>query len=294
MSYWTPWANHRPVCNYTNQTRSRTDGVVLHVTAAPHAASQFGWFNTPQSGVSAHYHVAADGMLEQYVDADLTAWAQCAGDARLISIETQGGASGRWTAPQAATLARLISELAAHYNFPISAMNSSKTDERGIGYHALGVAATRAQRRAGISQTGGELWSRAVGKVCPGAERITQLPEIIAALRGCSPRSPQAAQLEGMENDMTSEQAQQLADINWLVGNSLAPAAGRTEQRTEEIVNSTRAMSAQLTALAASVKALSEAQGLDPSQVAKSIDAAVANALSDLKVTLTTADEEGE
>lgn len=291
MSYWTPGAAHRPVCNYTNRARPRTDGVVLHVTAAPGATSQFGWFNNRNSGVSAHFHVAADGRLEQYIDADLIAWAQRGGDQRLLSIETQGGANGRWTPEQASTLARLIRDLAEHYDFPISLMGSSRTSERGIGYHALGVPATRSQLNAGISQTGGELWSSAVGKVCPGPERIAQIPEIIAAAAGCTQQPLKAAQIQGTENEMTPEQAQQLAEAHWLIGNSLAPAAGRTEQRTEEIINTTRAMSAQIAALSASVKALSEAKGLDSAQVAKSIDAAVSEALKDLKVTLTTTPE---
>ena len=44
MSFWLGWAVHKPLkINFTPKSRSRTDGIILHV-AASEAASLHGWF----------------------------------------------------------------------------------------------------------------------------------------------------------------------------------------------------------------------------------------------------------
>ena len=80
-------------------------------------------------------------------------------------------------------------------------MGSSR-GERGVGYHLLGVPATAAQKAAGVSQTGGELWSGAVGKVCPGPDRVKQMGKVVALAGG----------REG-EDELTPEQARQLSTL---------------------------------------------------------------------------------
>lgn len=187
---WLAYAVKRPVRNFTNSRRARTDGVVLHVSAGPNASSLFGWFNNPKSSASSHFHVAYDGTIEQYVDTDLTAWAQVRGDSHLLSIETQGAATGEWTEAQLASLARLLKDLSAMYGFPLSLMGSSRRGERGVGYHLQGVPANKSQKARGVSQTGGELWSGAVGKVCPGPDRVRQIPALIARAAGGTVTAP--------------------------------------------------------------------------------------------------------
>lgn len=179
---WLDWCVKKPLkINFTKGMWSKYpkwEGIILHV-AASEAASLHGWFSNPSAKASSHFYVRRDGTVEQYVSLKDRSWAQQHGNDRLISIETQGMGSGEWTAAQVASLARLCNELAAKYGFPLRQMTSSKVTEKGIGYHALGVAITAEQLKKGVSQTGGELWSSARGKVCPGPDRIKQVPSII-------------------------------------------------------------------------------------------------------------------
>ena len=186
--------------NFTARARRRTDGIVLHV-AVSEAASLHGWFSNPKAYASSHLYVRRDGTVEQYIDLDQISWAQKDGDARCLSVETQGGALGEWTDAQVKSLARIVRETSAHYGFPLRVMGSSR-GERGVGYHLLGVPATAAQKAAGVSQTGGELWSGAVGKVCPGPDRVKQMGKVVALAGG----------REG-EEELTPEQAKQLSTL---------------------------------------------------------------------------------
>lgn len=178
MSYWLHWAVKRPIKrNYTNRRRARTDGIILHVDAMA-AKTLYGFFNSPGASASSHLFVKFDGTVEQYVDLDLISWASARGDARCISVETQGKGAGKWTAAQVNSLARIIRETSQHYGYPLRLMTSSK-GQKGVGWHKLGVPASTFQKNRGVSQTGGELWSKAVGKICPGPERIPQIPGIV-------------------------------------------------------------------------------------------------------------------
>lgn len=190
---WLDGVVRKPlVRNYTRARRGRTDGVILHV-AAGESPSLYGWFSNPRSKASSHFYVRYDGTVEQYVDTDYISWASVKGDARCISIETEGLGGGTWTDKQVASLAWLIRTLQAHYGFPLRAMTSSKVGEKGVGYHALGVPANLWQKVRGISQTGGEKWSGAVGKICPGPARIRQVPTVIAMAGGGQGSAPQAS-----------------------------------------------------------------------------------------------------
>lgn len=187
-----PGAQWRPITrNYTAKPRARTRGIILHV-AASEAASLRGWFNNPKARASSHFYVRRDGTVEQYVDLDQVSWTSGAGSSETIGVETQGMAHGEWTPAQVAALANIISWCAARYKFPIKTMGSSKAYERGVGWHALGVPGTYRQKARGVSQTGGQLWSSAVGKVCPGAERVRQIPGIVRAATG-QPATPAPA-----------------------------------------------------------------------------------------------------
>ena len=50
-----------------------------------------------------------------------------------------------------------------------------------MSWHRLGVPATYAQLALNRSQTGGMLYSKSVGKTCPGDRRIAQIPGLLAA-----------------------------------------------------------------------------------------------------------------
>lgn len=165
--------------NFTARKRPKTDCVILHV-AVSEAASLAGWFNNPSAGASSHFYVRRDGTIEQYIDLDYISWANGAGNPRSITVETQGGASGEWSPAQHAANVKIIVFASQRYGVPLVQMTNSKKTSRGVGYHLLGVPANRMQKLMGRSQTGGELWSSSVGKVCPGPDRIRQIPSIVS------------------------------------------------------------------------------------------------------------------
>jgi hypothetical protein len=168
-----PGAAWRPVpVAATRPKRTKGRGVCLHV-AVTEATSLFGYFST--ADVDAHFYVARNGAIEQYVDTELEAYAQLDGNATLISVETQGGVtnpeSEPWTAEQVAALARICRWAHDIEGVPLQLMPDSRPTSRGIGWHRLGVNPWVV--------SGGELWSSSYGKTCPGATKITQVPSII-------------------------------------------------------------------------------------------------------------------
>lgn len=173
---WLPveWANARD--DDTNPTCG-----VLHV-AGSEAASLRGYFTSSRIACS-HMYVKRDGASEQYIRADRLSAADYRGSHRTFSIETQGGAAGEWTDRQCETLARICVWLHQDYDIPLEMMGSSAYNEVGIGWHRLGINGNfpaAPSLLAGRRQIGfGELWSGAFGKVCPGDDRIPQVPGII-------------------------------------------------------------------------------------------------------------------
>lgn len=181
-----PGATWRPIAtNFTDRKRTRTDAIILHVTGSD-AASQFGWFNNPAADASSHLHIALDGKVEQYVDLDEIAWTSGEGNARTIGIETAGTGSGSWTTAQLDALEKALAWLTKRYDVPVRLMGSSKSTEKGIGWHRLGIDGNFPDLpdiRAGRKQRGGgESWSKAAGKVCPGDKRIKQIPALLERL----------------------------------------------------------------------------------------------------------------
>ena len=184
-SFWMPGAIRKPLDrNYTKQTRRGTNAVVLHV-AVSESATLAGWFNDPRARASSHFYVRRDGTIEQYIPINLISWAGVQSDQRAIAVETQGMGHGAWTAAQVQAMQQIIKFCQSKYRgITTRVMRSSKKAETGIGWHALGVPATQTQKLRRVSQTGGELWSGAVGKICPGPDRIKQVPGLVAGITG--------------------------------------------------------------------------------------------------------------
>jgi peptidoglycan hydrolase-like protein with peptidoglycan-binding domain len=162
---------------------------VLHVTASL-ADSQFNYFNNPRNGACSNFHVALDGNVEQYIDTDRLSAAEVEGSNDAISIETAGLGSGKWTDAQVISLIALLAWISATHGIPLSAKQTSRPDEAGIGWHRLGIVGTFPLEPAilrGRNQRpleGTEAWSTHRGKVCPGNDRILQIPDLIGAARG--------------------------------------------------------------------------------------------------------------
>lgn len=179
-----PGADWLPISrNFTDRKRARTDGIVLH-SAASDASSLRGFFNRAGVNASSHLYVTKAGRVEQYVDLDKIAWTSGAGNARTIGIETEGVTGARpnepFTDAQIKALVEVLAWLARRYDVPVRAMQSSRSTERGIGWHRLGVRGNfpaLPSPLAGITQRGGgESWSGVV-KTCPGDARILQIVE---------------------------------------------------------------------------------------------------------------------
>lgn len=181
MSNWFPGAVRKPLAhNFTNKVRKTTNAVVLHV-AVSESATLHGWFNNPRARASSHFYVRRDGTVEQYIPVDKISWAGVKSDQRAVSIETQGMGTGEWTYAQLDAMAAIITWCRTKYpNISVREMGTSKRSETGIGYHRLGVPGSQTQKLLGRSLTGGELWSGAVGKICPGFERIKQVPLVVS------------------------------------------------------------------------------------------------------------------
>lgn len=174
MSAFYPLAIQKPIVRNHGGRRAVTRAAIVHVDAGG-AASLQGWFNNPASGASSHFYVKYDGAVEQYLDADLIAWTQRAGNSTCVGIETQGKGEGTWTPAQLASLVGLLRWLGQRYGIPLTNMLNSRRASRGIGIHRFGIDPWRVGA--------GEVWGGR-GKICPGHDRVSQFPGVLAALRG--------------------------------------------------------------------------------------------------------------
>ena len=159
-----PFAAWRPVANHGGRMAAHA-GLVLHVQQGNGGLS--GWFNNPTSQASSTWWVSKAGALEQYVDADLSAWAQGAGNLTYNSVETEGYTTEPLTAAAEATLARLYAWGHDTYAWPFSL--SETPGQAGFGWHGMG----------------GMAWGGHVG--CPGSLRRDRRPEILAAALSPTP-----------------------------------------------------------------------------------------------------------
>jgi hypothetical protein len=179
-----PGAIWRPIpVSPSRPKRGKGRAVILHV-AVSEGASLFPIFST--TGNDSHLYVRKDGSVEQYIDLELVAYASIAANANTISVETQGGVTNPdgepWTAAQVATLARIARWAHDTEGVPLSLMPNSLPASKGIGHHRLGIDPWRV--------AGGEVWSSSRGKLCPGAAKIAQIPQIITAAIGPIPPTP--------------------------------------------------------------------------------------------------------
>lgn len=137
-------------------------------------------------GNAAHFTTGANGKIVQARDTRYRSAANLNGNWHVIAIENEdhGPAYGAWsgsnvprfTAAQAEAIAKILVWAHRTHNIPLTLVPDSKVGRRGIAYHRQGCDPYRV--------TGGELWSSAYGKVCPGDKRIAQLiNEIIPRAR---------------------------------------------------------------------------------------------------------------
>lgn len=176
MATKMPGAVWKPIRrNYTARKRSHTDCVILHI-AVTEASSLQGWFNNPRAYASSHFYVRRDGTIEQYIDADYISWANGDANPRAVTVETQGMGSGKWTSAQVKSLAHIAVWANDRYGVPMVMMPNSRPSSKGVGYHRQGVDPWRV--------SGGEVWSKSYGKICPGYDRVKQVDDVVATATG--------------------------------------------------------------------------------------------------------------
>jgi len=172
---WYPGAIRKEITKFRTPLRRRR-GVCLHV-AVSEGSSLYGYFSGAK--VCSHFYVRKDGTVEQYVSTAYQAPANYQGNSSLISVETQGGVrnanSEPWTSAQIEALAQIAAWASKTHGIPLIAMPNSRPESVGVGYHRQGVDPYRVD--------GGELWSTAFGKICPGAGKVAQIPQVITRAR---------------------------------------------------------------------------------------------------------------
>lgn len=185
-----PGAIWKPITAKKNRKKlTLWNRVNLHV-AVSESASLHGFFN--RSGrVDSHFYVRKDGTIEQYVDTAYQAFSDLDGNDATISVETQGGVTNadkeQWTKEQVAALAKIFKWARDTHGIANKIATSSKLgkESRGLSWHRLGIDGNFPQLpspSAGRLQRGGGMhWSKHFGKLCPGAAKIRQIPEIFEA-----------------------------------------------------------------------------------------------------------------
>ena len=181
MSHY-PGSTSRPVPSHGGPASSHM-GLVVHITT--NDFDPYGFFSNPANQASSNYWVAADGAVSEYVDPDLSAWAQANGNGSFVSVETSGKTGTPMTDAQVTAVAALYAWGHATYGWPLQLTSSPSTP--GLGWHGMGGAAW-----------GGH-------PDCPGDARRAQLPLVLA-------RAINPAVTPG--DDMDANQAKQLSELH--------------------------------------------------------------------------------
>lgn len=166
-------------------------------TAVSDSTSLYSYFASPAAGgTGSHFYIRQDGTVEQYVDTKFKAAADYFGNPDTISIETWDGYLTYWVQGDPVPDYTLAQKLAlldlwewilrTHPTIPRKLATDSKEglSSHGISWHRLGVPATASQLDAGVSQTGGILYSKSIGKVCPGDAKIATVKALFNILNG--------------------------------------------------------------------------------------------------------------
>ena len=277
---WRPVARYRP--GGSSAVRMSTVRRYILHTAVSSASSLYSWFSVAGRATS-HFYIARDGTCEQYIDTAYRSTANLQGNHDSITVETQDMGSGfpswsgsnvpSWTAAQVEALARLGAWVHKTHGVPLSPLSSSRPGTRGVGYHRQGIAPWRV--------SGGETWSNARGKVCPGDRRVAQIPAIIArakALASGSTKPPEQEDDMVRPRDWTSADKRAVREALFgddkYVGNRIVKHTDYNEDwHTRTVERRTHTMRAeQARLLEQQVAILAALEGLDADAVNAKLD----------------------
>jgi len=154
-------ATWRPVGNHGGPMSAQL-GLLLHHAVADGSLQYM--FNNPSSQVSAHFWVALDGTVEQYVDSETVAWHAMQMNDTYCGVETEGCSDPPYaeamTEAMIDGLARIYAEGHRRHGWPL--VTAEADGQAGFGYHRMGVATacpcdTRLAMRPEILTRAGEL-----------------------------------------------------------------------------------------------------------------------------------------
>jgi hypothetical protein len=164
-----PGAIYRgPIPNKTvNGMVHPAHGLVLHIEQGSETGTD-SWFHNPISRASAHFGVARDGTVHQWVDTNDKAWAEAAGNPYWYSVENEGYTGQSLTSPQIESIARLFLWLSQQDGFPLQIAGS--ISDKGLGHHGMG----------------GLTWGGHYD--CPGGPIVAQKQAIVDKAKQLSPQ----------------------------------------------------------------------------------------------------------
>jgi hypothetical protein len=128
-----PGAKWEPVPSHSGLMNAHL-GLCLHVQVGD--GDCYGEFSNPANQASSTWWVAKDGTLVQYVDADLMAWTQAAGNGTWNGVETEGYPNEPLTQAQILTLGRLYAWGHQLYSWPL--VTSESPSIPGFIWHGAG------------------------------------------------------------------------------------------------------------------------------------------------------------
>lgn len=168
-------ANWRPISVNIGGGLGPNLGLVLH--HAVMNGSLYNFFNNSSNQVSAHFWVAKNGTIEQYVDTDRVAWHGKQLNTRYVGVETEGCTSAPYAEPMTEqmieALAKIYAEGHRRHGWAFALANSD--GQPGFGFHRM-----------------------AVNTACPCDTRLVRRQDILNIAQGKAP-GPQPTQWRGEE-----------------------------------------------------------------------------------------------
>lgn len=198
---WLESVVKKPLGRQTERRISSKDIICVHTMVGYLLTTEIMFSRGGFTGTESHFGIGGkwgsdksrdlDGVTWQFQDTDWTADANLEGAHHVISIETADNAPRlpedilAWTPKQQEAIVNLIVELCRMYDIPAELIPDTKPHRRGLAYHAQGCTPNIVE--------GGEVWSTAKGKPCPGPARIRQfkhivIPEVQRRLRITTPQ----------------------------------------------------------------------------------------------------------
>lgn len=192
MTNIVPGAIWQPIDVGNRSARHKGRGAVAHV-AVSESPRLVPWGTPATRGADWHFYLPKEatpnGRFYQFIDLDLQCWSTYQANSTMPAWESQGGVTNAdgepWTENQVEAAAIIYAYLMETEGAPNQLMNNSLPSERGLGYHKLGIDPWRV--------SGGEIWSGARGKICPGQAKINGLPDILSRANELFHGSPSPA-----------------------------------------------------------------------------------------------------